>query len=250
MTQKSILFICQGNAVRSQLAQAIINQDYGQYYQAQSAGLTASEVDPRAVATLARHGYSTKGLQSTALRPEQLGQFDYLITLCASAKAECQPLLVDKHCLSWDLAKPVANEQGEFEQTLAALKQRIRLFHLVQTPAHAQGFDPLLLNKCLSDQTRLLLLLLLYSEQELCVGELCAALQLSQPKISRALSHLRHCGLLKDRRVGQWVFYSLADLPAWVLTILEQQLLACQSSIQAAVMLLSQSENLRPLNLD
>ncbi|MEH6498486.1 MAG: metalloregulator ArsR/SmtB family transcription factor [Pseudoalteromonas distincta] len=75
--------------------------------------------------------------------------------------------------------------------------------------------------KCLADDTRSRLMLLIAREGELCVCELTSALQLSQPKISRHLAELRQCGLLQDRRQGQWVYYSVpASLPAWVQQIL------------------------------
>ena len=70
--------------------------------------------------------------------------------------------------------------------------------------------------KCLSDETRLMLVLLIAQEQELCVCEMTHALQESQPKVSRHLAQLRQCGLLSDQREGQWVYYRLASqLPAW-----------------------------------
>ncbi|MFV8782602.1 metalloregulator ArsR/SmtB family transcription factor [Microbulbifer sp. SA54] len=76
--------------------------------------------------------------------------------------------------------------------------------------------NPVQFYKCLADDTRLRCLLLITQESELCVCELTAALDESQPKVSRHLSQLRQCGLLADRRQGQWVFYRLADdLPAW-----------------------------------
>jgi ArsR family transcriptional regulator len=46
---------------------------------------------------------------------------------------------------------------------------------------------PLELFKALSDITRLQCILLIQQEQELCVCELMAALELSQPKVSRHL---------------------------------------------------------------
>ena len=70
--------------------------------------------------------------------------------------------------------------------------------------------------KCLSDETRLRILLLIAGEGELCVCELSAALDDIQPKISRHLAQLRNCGLLIDRRQGQWVFYRMhPKLPEW-----------------------------------
>ncbi|MEH6589846.1 MAG: metalloregulator ArsR/SmtB family transcription factor [Halioglobus sp.] len=80
--------------------------------------------------------------------------------------------------------------------------------------------NPLLLYKCLADSTRLQAILLIHLESELCVCELTAALQVSQPKVSRHLAQLRECGLLVDRREGQWVFYRLnPELPAWAAQI-------------------------------
>ncbi|TMO57151.1 metalloregulator ArsR/SmtB family transcription factor [Pseudoalteromonas phenolica] len=81
--------------------------------------------------------------------------------------------------------------------------------------------DPVQFYKCLADETRLKSLLLIEKEQELCVCELMAALEESQPKISRHLAQLRKCGLLTDKRQGQWVFYSInSELPEWAKTVL------------------------------
>ncbi|MBM6550864.1 metalloregulator ArsR/SmtB family transcription factor [Marinomonas ostreistagni] len=82
--------------------------------------------------------------------------------------------------------------------------------------------NPLSFYKCLADDTRLRCLLLIQLEQELCVCELMAAIDESQPKISRHLAQLRSCGLLTDRRQGQWVFYSLNEtLPDWAKLVLQ-----------------------------
>ncbi len=64
--------------------------------------------------------------------------------------------------------------------------------------------------KALSDETRLRLVVLLY-RRELCVCQIEAALGISQTKASRHLSILRHAGLLKSRREGLWVYYTLKD---------------------------------------
>ncbi|WFM70138.1 metalloregulator ArsR/SmtB family transcription factor [Halomonas sp. CKK8] len=88
--------------------------------------------------------------------------------------------------------------------------------------------DPTRLFKCLGDETRLMLMLLVLREQELCVCEMTHALEESQPKVSRHLAQLRRCGLLNDRREGQWVYYGLEpSLPAWVMTTLEAAATGC-----------------------
>lgn len=81
---------------------------------------------------------------------------------------------------------------------------------------------PTQLFKCLSDETRLALMLLVHAEGELCVCEMTHALDQSQPKISRHLAQLRACELLQDRRQGQWVYYRLMpSLPGWALAALD-----------------------------
>ena len=77
--------------------------------------------------------------------------------------------------------------------------------------------------KCMSDETRLLITLLVFLEKELCVCELVETLDESQSKISRHLAQLRNCGILSDRRKDQWVFYSLnPDLSSWVRSVLKE----------------------------
>ncbi|MDG9667570.1 metalloregulator ArsR/SmtB family transcription factor [Hahella sp. CR1] len=82
--------------------------------------------------------------------------------------------------------------------------------------------SPVSFFKCLADETRLRLMLLIQSEGELCVCELTHALQEIQPKISRHLAQLRKSGLLLDSKRGQWVYYRLnPTLPYWIKATLE-----------------------------
>lgn len=82
--------------------------------------------------------------------------------------------------------------------------------------------EPVRLFKCLGDETRLMLTLLIRREGELCVCEMTHALDESQPKVSRHLAQLRTCGLLSDRREGQWVYYCIAEAaPEWVIEVLQ-----------------------------
>ncbi|MEL0603126.1 metalloregulator ArsR/SmtB family transcription factor [Pseudoalteromonas undina] len=86
-----------------------------------------------------------------------------------------------------------------------------------------EQLNPLQFYKCLADDTRLKAMLLISHEQELCVCELVAALELSQPKVSRHLAQLRQCGLLSGRKQNQWVYYSINKaLPEWAISVLTQ----------------------------
>ena len=64
--------------------------------------------------------------------------------------------------------------------------------------------------KALSDETRIRLLKLL-QQRELCVCEIMQALDMTQSRVSRNLGILKDAGLVKDRRDGLWVHYSLNE---------------------------------------
>jgi DNA-binding transcriptional ArsR family regulator len=64
--------------------------------------------------------------------------------------------------------------------------------------------------KALSDRTRLKIMRLL-DIREMCVCEIMVALDLTQPTASHHLGILEAVDLVKDRREGKWVFYSLKD---------------------------------------
>ncbi len=64
--------------------------------------------------------------------------------------------------------------------------------------------------KAFSDGTRLRLLQAL-SIREMCVSDLCTLLELSQPAISNHLRVLNHQRIVKMRRSGKNIFYSLDD---------------------------------------
>ena len=64
--------------------------------------------------------------------------------------------------------------------------------------------------KALSDETRLRILALL-KESELCVCDIAETLKMSQPNISFHLGMLREAGLIKDKKSGRWIHYSLDD---------------------------------------
>ena len=99
--------------------------------------------------------------------------------------------------------------------------------------------------KNLSDETRLGIVLLLREMGELCVCDLCTALEQSQPKISRHLAMLRESGLLLDRKQGKWVHYRLSPhIPSWAARVIEQAWLSQQDDVQAIARKLASANSL------
>lgn len=64
--------------------------------------------------------------------------------------------------------------------------------------------------KVFGDSTRIRILMALM-ETELCVCDLAELLQVTQPAVSYQLKILRQAKLVRNRRAGKTIFYSLAD---------------------------------------
>ena len=95
--------------------------------------------------------------------------------------------------------------------------KRMRTFPEKETMEHiAQLF------KGFADPTRVHILYLLAEKQELCVNDIAEAVQISQSAISHQLRLLKQMHLIKFRREGKNLLYSLAD--DHVQTILEMGL--------------------------
>ncbi len=64
--------------------------------------------------------------------------------------------------------------------------------------------------KALADPTRVRIIGLL-AHTELCVGDLCRILDMSQPAVSHQLRVLRNLRMVRARKEGRHVFYTLDD---------------------------------------
>jgi len=85
--------------------------------------------------------------------------------------------------------------------------------------------------KALSDETRLRIIKLL-EKGELCVCDITTALDMVQPKVSFHLSALKEAGLIKDRKQGKWIHYSLNGQDLFRRMLL---LSACERITDAAI---------------
>ena len=86
-------------------------------------------------------------------------------------------------------------------------------------PEETELYDLAELFKVFGDSTRIHILFVLF-EAEVCVCDLAAVLNMTQSAISHQLRILKQNKLVKSRREGKSVFYSLAD--AHVRTIIAQ----------------------------
>lgn len=79
-----------------------------------------------------------------------------------------------------------------------------------QMPDDEALFDLAELYKIFGDSTRIKILYILF-ESEMCVCDIASLIGISQSAISHQLRLLKQANLIKPRRDGKTVFYSLAD---------------------------------------
>lgn len=85
----TVLFLCTGNSCRSQMAEAIVNHDCGEDWQAFSAGtLPTGFVHPLALQVLREIGIDHQG-RSKSIQEYYGRAFDQVITVCDDAEANC-----------------------------------------------------------------------------------------------------------------------------------------------------------------
>jgi len=85
-----ILFLCTGNSCRSQMAEGWTRHLKSKEIKAYSAGTAPGGVDPLAIKAMREAGVDISGHKSKSvddLPPDV--QFDYVITLCGSARENC-----------------------------------------------------------------------------------------------------------------------------------------------------------------
>ena len=63
--------------------------------------------------------------------------------------------------------------------------------------------------KALGDPTKLQIVNMIAQNGEICVCRIVEALGMNQPGISQHMAKLKQAGLVRHRKQGQWIYYSL-----------------------------------------
>jgi arsenate reductase len=86
---KTVLFICTHNSARSQIAEAFLNKLCGDRYEAKSAGVTPTQINPFVAKVMAEIGIDLSTHRSKSIMEFQGKIFDYVVTVCDSARENC-----------------------------------------------------------------------------------------------------------------------------------------------------------------
>lgn len=108
-----LLFLCTGNACRSQMAEGWAHALAEENIRAYSAGIEAHGLNPRAVAVMQEAGIDISGQESTRLNEDMLKQMDYVVTVCGHADERCPVLPPGVRKEHWPLADPAKAEDHE-----------------------------------------------------------------------------------------------------------------------------------------
>lgn len=117
--KKKVLFLCTHNSARSQMAEGLLRAMHGEEYEAYSAGVVATSVDPRAVLVMKEMGIDISGQRSKTSSEFGDTIFDLAVTVCDRARQAC-PICSTR--LEIPSSQPKAREviHRSFEDPVAA----------------------------------------------------------------------------------------------------------------------------------
>jgi arsenate reductase (thioredoxin) len=94
-----VLFLCTGNACRSQMAEGWARRLCGDVLAPYSAGILPHGLDPRAVRVMAEAGVDISGGRSKHVDELHAIPFDWVVTVCGHAHERCPVLPGHPHML-------------------------------------------------------------------------------------------------------------------------------------------------------
>ena len=106
---RSILFLCVANSARSQMAEGLARDRFGDEVRVQSAGSAPSRVNPYAIRAMAELGVDLSSHTSKSTDDIDPASVDLVITLCA--EEVCPVFLSSARRLHWPMPDP--DRKGE-----------------------------------------------------------------------------------------------------------------------------------------
>ena len=141
---KRVLFVCTGNRARSQMAEGMLRQLAGDRFQPHSAGTEPKSLAEETVAVMREIGIDVSGQRSKSVDEFAGQEFDYVITVCDTARESCPVFPGGGKRLHWSVADPADTEAAgatrleAFRAARDDLRRRIERFvREEESPARA-----------------------------------------------------------------------------------------------------------------
>ena len=120
---KRVLFICIGNACRSQMAEAFFNRYAPQGWEVASAGVTPVDaVSSSTVDAMAEVGQDISQARTKALTEEMVRQADKIVVVCGT---EACPVIPGKDLEHWGVEDPIGQPMAKFRQVRDIIRQKV-----------------------------------------------------------------------------------------------------------------------------
>jgi arsenate reductase (thioredoxin) len=103
---KRVLFVCTGNRARSQMAEALLRFHGGDRFEAFSAGTEPKGVAPETIEVMRELNVDVSGRRSKHVDEFAGQEFDYVITVCDSARQVCPTFPGPGERLHWSIEDP------------------------------------------------------------------------------------------------------------------------------------------------
>ena len=121
---RTVLFVCVGNAGRSQMAEAFFNQLAGEKARAVSAGTKpAGAVDPKTIEVMREVGIDISAAKPKALTMEMLEQADRVITMGCGVEGVCPASFARTE--GWQLEDPKGQPIEEVRRIRDEIRARV-----------------------------------------------------------------------------------------------------------------------------
>lgn len=121
LLKKRVLFICTHNSARSQIAEGLLNSLYGSRYEAHSAGIAPTAINPFAVRAMAEIGIDISANRSKSIEEFRGENFDYVVTVCDDAREAC-PFFPGKKVIHKSFQDP-SQFRGTDDEILADVRK-------------------------------------------------------------------------------------------------------------------------------
>lgn len=128
LKREKVLFICKNNSGRSQIAEALLKNIYGDYYEVFSAGSEPLEINPLTIKVLSEIGIDISQNKSKSLEIFQDQEFEYVVSLCGDNDHSCPVFLGGKTIIHQSFPDP-REFQGSYEikfESFRALRDEIQ----------------------------------------------------------------------------------------------------------------------------
>jgi len=132
--KQRVLFLCTGNRARSQMAEGLLRHFATNRFEVFSAGTKPKGLSRTTLQVMLEIGIDVSNLRFMPAKEFLDQEFDYVITVCNSARTECPVFAAAKRRLHWDVKDPAELERAgiasidAFRGARDELRRRIEKF--------------------------------------------------------------------------------------------------------------------------